>query len=570
MEEIASIISDRSDGDSSLMIQTIHEPLVLSCGDDEDGELEVFSSAIESDSIVPLPPPQEQPKPNHRVSNVGSLPPPPPPQLQPNQTALIDAMSTSVAMVENNLPFEMPVVASRHPSVSPQSTALNIEPDMFGIKYRPYGKVQSGYALRSNDTSGFDDYVELVNASKTTILPSDDDAADDFDFDFDNGSQSFDNMPSVNILALGAIREAQEAADAREIVESLRSDAESLDLASAGQGVDVTKTIKLDIKEATINALTAIKEVYETGMGDFEVQLLPVDHALSASVAAVSCGTIEEGDEDEEELEEEQSAMRSKQNALEVSKIEAEWGLVGISSNDSIMQTISNIKDNDTTTLVAQVKITYQEFLSFLQCQDLSVYRSSILVRNPPKKATGIGSSLLNMVGYRKPAALNIPDAEEALALPFLFAQLDYDPNITEHHAVLQTIFNTLISQSHYPRGQHGVPPTGPHWEQIGFQGLDPRTDINRSMKVFALLQVLHLVDVKTDESLRLHELSNLQPGSSGQDLTWPFMCVSIMFTKEAIQALRSGILNQVINDRKDILSVLHDFHHACFHDFSQ
>jgi hypothetical protein len=34
-------------------------------------------------------------------------------------------------------------------------------------------------------------------------------------------------------------------------------------------------------------------------------------------------------------------------------------------------------------------------------------------------------------------------------------------------------------------------PINGGHWDRIGFQGLDPRTDINRSMKMLALLQVL-------------------------------------------------------------------------------
>ena len=35
-------------------------------------------------------------------------------------------------------------------------------------------------------------------------------------------------------------------------------------------------------------------------------------------------------------------------------------------------------------------------------------------------------------------------------------------------------------------------PVIGPHWEQIGFQGVDPRTDINRSMKMLAALQAWH------------------------------------------------------------------------------
>ena len=108
------------------------------------------------------------------------------------------------------------------------------------------------------------------------------------------------------------------------------------------------------------------------------------------------------------------------------------------------------------------------------------------------------------------------------------------------------------------------------------------------------MLQALHLVDVKTQEAKRLHALSLLgwssvptprvngggATGSGGSgsssrplpppDLSWPFMCVSIMFTKEALQALRRGTLNVLANERGgDVLGVLHDFHHACFHDFA-
>ena len=31
----------------------------------------------------------------------------------------------------------------------------------------------------------------------------------------------------------------------------------------------------------------------------------------------------------------------------------------------------------------------------------------------------------------------------------------------------------------------------GPHWEEIGFQRGDPSTDLNRSMGIFSILQVL-------------------------------------------------------------------------------
>lgn len=53
-----------------------------------------------------------------------------------------------------------------------------------------------------------------------------------------------------------------------------------------------------------------------------------------------------------------------------------------------------------------------------------------------------------------------------------------------------------------------------------------------------------------------------------GFDPSWPFMCVSILFTKEAIQTMRSGALNAECNKRKEVLAVLHEYHHACFSEF--
>ena len=116
---------------------------------------------------------------------------------------------------------------------------------------------------------------------------------------------------------------------------------------------------------------------------------------------------------------------------------------------------------------------------------------------------------------------------------------------------------------------------TGLHWEKIGFQGLDPSTDVNRSMKMFAVLQLLHLVESDYPFASRLHHLSGSAEASYGRhtastDQSWPFFCVSIMFTKEAIQALRSGLLNKKINKYQSVLRVINDFHHACFYDFAK
>lgn len=133
---------------------------------------------------------------------------------------------------------------------------------------------------------------------------------------------------------------------------------------------------------------------------------------------------------------------------------------------------------------------------------------------------------------------------------------------------LVQTLMSAATGKS--------VPPpaaTGPHWENIGFQGQDPRTDVNRSMKMFAILQMLHLISTYPKLACEWHQLSESyrpsdQIKTSTVDVSWPFMCVSIMFTKEVILAFRSGILNAKCNKEKDILYVLHDYHHALFYDF--
>ena len=47
-------------------------------------------------------------------------------------------------------------------------------------------------------------------------------------------------------------------------------------------------------------------------------------------------------------------------------------------------------------------------------------------------------------------------------------------------------------------------------------------------------------------------------------------MCVSIMFTKEAIQSLRSGVLNKKCNKDNSVIGTLHKYHHACFLIFAK
>ena len=97
---------------------------------------------------------------------------------------------------------------------------------------------------------------------------------------------------------------------------------------------------------------------------------------------------------------------------------------------------------------------------------------------------------------------LNFINSEQHLEVPFLLAQVDVDLARVEDLHMLQSLYvfflNENLSGSDLapPLRQEvleliqAVPAMGPHWEQIGFQGLDPRTDLNRAMKILSVLQV--------------------------------------------------------------------------------
>jgi hypothetical protein len=146
------------------------------------------------------------------------------------------------------------------------------------------------------------------------------------------------------------------------------------------------------------------------------------------------------------------------------------------------------------------------------------------------------------------------------------------------HYRALCTLYAALCGGS----GGAVPPAVSPLWEDLGFQGVDPRTDLNRAMKMLAVLQALHLLETYPELARQCYAISeSYVPNRSAlgsstsalradptKDVSWPFMCVSLMFTREALQALRSGALNAKCNKHGQILAVLHDFHHALFHQF--
>ena len=83
----------------------------------------------------------------------------------------------------------------------------------------------------------------------------------------------------------------------------------------------------------------------------------------------------------------------------------------------------------------------------------------------------------------------------------------------------------------------------------------------------------MHFVETEPQLARALFLLSKSDDPHSTRDRfdnSWPFMCVSIMFTKEALQNLRRGSFIRRCNEIQAIFPIINSFHQACFLDFGR
>ena len=123
---------------------------------------------------------------------------------------------------------------------------------------------------------------------------------------------------------------------------------------------------------------------------------------------------------------------------------------------------------------------------------------------------------------------------ENEKKLIFAISQKPFQDENPLHFQVLLTLYKLLTGS------KLDCPRYGNHWEQIGFQGTDPATDL-RGVGCLGLIQPLYLV--MTPE---LHPLAkDIYLISLSETQNFPFLVLSINVTRIALHALRDGLLNR-------------------------
>ena len=147
---------------------------------------------------------------------------------------------------------------------------------------------------------------------------------------------------------------------------------------------------------------------------------------------------------------------------------------------------------------------------------------------------------------------------EEEKRLVFAISSQQLHDENPLHFKVLLTLFKLLTGS------KIDCPRFGSHWEQVGFQGNDPATDL-RGVGCLGLINALYFV--MTPEIFPLAKDIYLISISENQN--FPFMVLSINVTRIALHALRDGLLNRHIIQENSVWSALNFFYVAVmFHVF--
>ncbi|XP_033926476.1 ELMO domain-containing protein 3 [Melopsittacus undulatus] len=168
----------------------------------------------------------------------------------------------------------------------------------------------------------------------------------------------------------------------------------------------------------------------------------------------------------------------------------------------------------------------------------------------PPRRRQGLAALLRCLFG---PPRLQ-PQLQGEQELALAMAQCALDDNESVHMRILQTIYKKLT------RSHLGCPRYGAHWEELGFQGADPGTDL-RGTGMLALMQLLFFVMDPRMLPLALAIFKLSQHETQG----FPFGIMSVNMTRIVLQALREERLSRECNRRQEVIAVLNDLYAAAF-----
>ena len=189
--------------------------------------------------------------------------------------------------------------------------------------------------------------------------------------------------------------------------------------------------------------------------------------------------------------------------------------------------------------------VSFSEILSYIQNCDL-------------KKEKSAAKSDLPRTGFFSRSKLSKKLHQEQL-LVMAVAKRPFNDKDRLHFRTLQTIYSKLTGSNLTCRR------FGSHWQDIGFNSIDPADDL-QGVGFLGLAQLTYFLDNPQTSSLALE----IYRYSRDEMHQVPFCVLSVNFTQLALSALREGCLNKICNKRDQVFVVVNEFYMATFYRYYQ
>ena len=227
-------------------------------------------------------------------------------------------------------------------------------------------------------------------------------------------------------------------------------------------------------------------------------------------------------------------------------KVADEWDAVNAAREVEDAAAAATGEAADGSKVAVAGPISYADARRRFEAADISALVGDLVVEDPP-----IGGPCACLF-----APPRLGDALEAdRERVFAVAKMKMKDDDETHARVLNAVYARLVG------GDRPPPRFGSHWEDVGFQGADPATDL-RGCGMLGLLQLLMLVDRNPGNAKAIHALSR-DPVQE-----FPMAPLSINITHIALKAMRKGLLVAESKRRGSVWDAADAFYAGAFYEF--
>lgn len=194
-------------------------------------------------------------------------------------------------------------------------------------------------------------------------------------------------------------------------------------------------------------------------------------------------------------------------------------------------------------------------FIDYVKTVDLSAELPHIVCHRDRSVVTTISRKVLRL----GPKSIKRKLKSERNRI-FALALKGFDNGEPIHMRMLTSIFQTLRKEKGFRCGRIGC-----HWEEIGFQGMDPASDL-RGVGILGLFQLTFFV-MSPHTAQLAHDIYAL---STKKNSDFPFCVMGLNLTQIALHHLRDGTLNREINRTRNPLLTFNLFYASLFMKLSE